>query len=131
MKNKNSGSIFRLKYDMSHNAFPRFAERGEQGGYQQQDANECWVELLGMIKQKLMSKPSEGQAAASIVDQYFGLDFETETKCIESEEEPVVKSTEKFLQYSCYIDKEVKYLATFSSWLMVDQLQTSEEQLSL
>merc|ERR1719431_2414816 len=24
-----------------HNAFPRFAERGEQGGYQQQDANEC------------------------------------------------------------------------------------------
>ena len=95
-----------------HNAFPRFAERGEQGGYQQQDANECWVELLGMIKQKLMSKPSEGQAAASIVDQYFGLDFETETKCVESEEEPVVKSTEKFLQYSCYIDKEVKYLAT-------------------
>merc|ERR550539_260818 len=95
-----------------HNAFPRFAERGEQGGYQQQDANECWVELLGMIKQKLISKPSEGQAAASIVDQYFGLDFETETKCVESEEEPVVKSTEKFLQYSCYIDKEVKYLAT-------------------
>merc|ERR1712141_690701 len=35
-----------------------------------------------------------------------------ETKCVESEEEPVVKSTEKFLQYSCYIDKEVKYLAT-------------------
>merc|ERR1712141_991872 len=95
-----------------HNAFPRFAERGEQGGYQQQDANECWVELLGMIKQKLMSKPSEGQAAASIVDQYFGLDFETETKCVESEEEPVVKSTEKFLQYSCYIDKDVKYLDT-------------------
>ena len=42
-----------------HNAFPRFAERGEQGGYQQQDANECWVELLGMIKQKLISKPSD------------------------------------------------------------------------
>ena len=36
-------------------AFPRFAERGENGGYQQQDANECWVELLNMLKQKLVS----------------------------------------------------------------------------
>lgn len=96
-----------------HNAFPRFAERGEQGGYQQQDANECWVELLGMIKQKLMSKTTDGNPSSnSVVDQYFGLDFATETKCVESEDEPVVKSTEKFLQYSCYIDKEVKYLAT-------------------
>jgi len=95
-----------------HNAFPRFAERGEQGGYQQQDANEVWVELLGMIKQKLMSKAIEGTPATSVVDQYFGLDFATETKCIETEDEPVIKSTEKFLQYSCYIDKEVKYLST-------------------
>jgi len=95
-----------------HNAFPRFAERGEQGGYQQQDANECWVELLGMIKQKLMSKATEGNPSSSVVDKYFGLEFATETKCVESEDEPVVKSTEKFLQYSCYIDKDVKYLAS-------------------
>ena len=29
-----------------------------------------------------------------------------------SEEEPVSKDVEKFLQYSCYIDKDVKYLHT-------------------
>ena len=29
---------------------------------------------------------------------------------IESELEPVTKSKEHFLQYNCYIDKEVKYL---------------------
>ena len=28
----------------------RFAERGENGGYQQQDANECWVEVLRMLQ---------------------------------------------------------------------------------
>jgi len=95
-----------------HNAFPRFAERGEQGGYQQQDANECWVELLDMIKQKLMTKATEGFPSSSVVDKYFGLEFATETKCVESDDEPVVKSTEKFLQYSCYIDKDVKYLAS-------------------
>ena len=35
-----------------HMAFPRFAERGENGGYQQQDANECWVEVLRMLQVK-------------------------------------------------------------------------------
>ena len=44
-----------------HQAFPRFAETSEHGGYQQQDANECWVELLGMLKQKL---PSDGNPKA-------------------------------------------------------------------
>ena len=39
-----------------HNAFPRFAERGEGGGFQQQDANECWIELMGMVKRKLMEE---------------------------------------------------------------------------
>ena len=37
----------------SCNAFPRFAERGEGGGYQQQDANECWMEILRMLQVKL------------------------------------------------------------------------------
>ena len=92
-----------------HNAFPRFAEKSEHGGgYQQQDANECWIELLGMLKQKLPSKDNE--RVTSAIDQYFGLDFETETKCVESDDEPVVKGKEHFLQYNCYIDKDVKYL---------------------
>ena len=33
-----------------HMAFPLFAERGEGGGYQQQDANECWMEVLRMLQ---------------------------------------------------------------------------------
>ena len=49
---------------------------------------------------------------SSAIDQYFGLDFYTETKCVESEGEEVTKSTEHFLQYNCYIDKDVKYLHT-------------------
>ena len=36
-----------------HTAFPAFAQRGEQGGYQQQDANECWVQMLEMIRRQL------------------------------------------------------------------------------
>ena len=39
-----------------HNAFPRFAERGEGGGYQQQDANECWMEILRMLQVLLRNR---------------------------------------------------------------------------
>ena len=48
----------------------------------------------------------------SVIDKYFGLEFETETKCVEAPDEPVSKNSERFLQYNCYIDKEVKYLAS-------------------
>lgn len=93
-----------------HNAFPRFAERGEQGGYQQQDANECWMEMLRMVQQK--APATEDGNASNAVDQFFGIECETETKCIESEAEEASKATERFLQFSCYIDKDVKYLHT-------------------
>ncbi|CAB4060932.1 USP14 [Lepeophtheirus salmonis] len=94
-----------------HSAFPRFAEQTSRAGvFQQQDANECWVELLKMFQQKLPSKNNKN--ATSIIDQYFGGQFETETKCVENEEEPKTKSKETFLQYSCYIDKDVRFLSS-------------------
>ena len=36
-----------------HIAFPNFSQTGENGTYRQQDANECWSELLKMLQQKL------------------------------------------------------------------------------
>lgn len=47
-----------------HMAFPQFAQTGEKGSYKQQDANECWSELLKMLQQKL--KPiKKGELASS------------------------------------------------------------------
>lgn len=106
-----------------HNAFPRFAERGEGGGYQQQDANECWIELMGMLKRKL----KDGET--SVVDKYFGLEFESETKCVECDDEPPTVSTERFLQYNCYIDKDVKYLATGLSNRLQESMNKHSETL--
>lgn len=34
-------------------AFPQFAEKGEQGQYLQQDANECWIQMMRVLQQKL------------------------------------------------------------------------------
>lgn len=46
-----------------HMAFPQFAQTGEKGSYKQQDANECWSELLKMLQQKL--KPMKNGELAS------------------------------------------------------------------
>ncbi|CAG2119555.1 unnamed protein product, partial [Medioppia subpectinata] len=90
-----------------HMAFPRFAEKGEGGVYIQQDANECWTELIRMLQQKLRINTGSGN---NFIDQYFSGSFDVEMKCIECEDEPPVHSTENFLQLSCFISTDVKYL---------------------
>ncbi|CAG9766276.1 unnamed protein product [Ceutorhynchus assimilis] len=97
-----------------HMAFPRFAEKNTNGGFAQQDANEFWTELVRMLQQKLTAQtnPSSSSQAQfkSIVDQYFGGTFDVEMKCVEAEDEPVSKSKEQFLQLSCFMSPEVRYM---------------------
>ena len=115
---------------MMHLAFPRFAEKSEHGGFQQQDANECWTELIRMLQQKLptqenlASTEDNGQCykPRSLIEQYFGGTFETELKCIESEDETPTKGKEEFLQLSCFISTEVKYMHSGLRNKMQEQL---------
>ncbi|XP_030068773.1 ubiquitin carboxyl-terminal hydrolase 14 isoform X1 [Microcaecilia unicolor] len=110
-----------------HMAFPQFAEKGEQGQYLQQDANECWVQMMRVLQQKLEAfegdsdmeiDTAESAAAASsskkksFIDQFFSVEFETTMKCTEAEEEDATKGKENQLQLSCFINQEVKYLFT-------------------
>ncbi|XP_012214727.1 ubiquitin carboxyl-terminal hydrolase 14 [Linepithema humile] len=103
---------------MLHLAFPRFAEKTELGVLQQQDANECWTELIRMLQQKLPTKNnpdvSEDDAEASkprsFIEQYFGGIFDYELKCVEFEDEPATTGKEEFLQLSCFISTDVKYM---------------------
>lgn len=46
-----------------HRASPQFAQTAENGTYRQQDANECWSEILKMLQQKLASINPEGDEA--------------------------------------------------------------------
>jgi len=94
-----------------HMIFPRFAEKSEHGGFQQQDANECWTELLRMLQQRLKSKSSPPDASyTGFIDQYFGGRFKVTLKNTECEDEPEATSSEDFLQLSCFISADVKYL---------------------
>uniref|UniRef100_A0A8K9XTH2 Ubiquitin carboxyl-terminal hydrolase n=1 Tax=Oncorhynchus mykiss TaxID=8022 RepID=A0A8K9XTH2_ONCMY len=102
-----------------HLAFPQFAEKGDQGQYLQQDANECWLQMMRVLQQKLEPQDTDspmetesGAAKKNFIDQYFGVEFETTMKCTESEDEEPAKGKESQLQLSCFINQEVKYLAT-------------------
>lgn len=99
-----------------HISFPHFAEKAEQGaGYRQQDANECWTELVRCLQHKLPGITSQDLSAIaqkSFIEQYFGVDFDIKLKNKECEEEDPTHSSETELQLSCFIDKEVKYLHT-------------------
>lgn len=46
----------------------------------------------------------------SLIDQYFGGTFDVELKCVEAEDEPVSKNKEQFLQLSCFISQDVRYM---------------------
>lgn len=108
MENSNTVTPILLLQTL-HVAFPQFAQTGENGVYRQQDANECWSELLKMLQQKL---PAIGDNVPynSFIDQYFGGRFDIEMKCKEAPDEETTQSRENFLQLSCFISPEVKYM---------------------
>lgn len=110
-----------------HIAFPQFAEKNEHGTYQQQDANECWVQMVRLLQQKLPGvKPTETEADSAVegaiaaaaankagfMDQYFRVENEATLKCAEAPDEPASVSKEHAYQLSCFISTEVKYIHT-------------------
>lgn len=54
-----------------HIAFPNFAQTGENGTYRQQDANECWSELLKMLQQKLPATKGDKDQLVKHKYDYF------------------------------------------------------------
>lgn len=115
-----------------HMAFPRFAEKNEHGGFSQQDANEFWTELVRMLQQKLPSKAKEGSTKEnfrSVIDQYFGGTFDVTLTCDEAPEEAVTKSKEQFLQLSCFISTDVRYMHSGLKSKMQEQI--TKKSLSL
>jgi ubiquitin carboxyl-terminal hydrolase 14 len=81
--------------------FPEFAQPAEGGqGYQQQDADECFMGLL----QKLDHDLSAGGASKS--DDLFGFKIDYEFKNTEDETEEPTYMSEAFKKLGCVIDNQ-------------------------
>jgi len=101
--------------NLFRSTFPRFAEQGEQGMYMQQDASECWTELMRLLQDELPAKEPEKTLknySGNLISQYFTGQFNCEWKCVESEAEGTTNTKDNFNQLSCHISQDVKYLHT-------------------
>lgn len=92
--------------------FPQFAQKGEHGGYAQQDAEEAWSQIIQQLRQKLViDKNGEKK---SFVDAYMAGMFSTTLTCDDPEArekgEMAIETEEEFLKLNCHIDKEINHL---------------------
>lgn len=83
--------------------YPQFGELGEHGTPMQQDAEECWTQLVYTLSQRLHSEPS-----AAVVKELFGIDLASRLTCAESGEEST--ETETTFTMKCHITADVNQL---------------------
>ncbi|XP_028163286.1 ubiquitin carboxyl-terminal hydrolase 14 isoform X3 [Ostrinia furnacalis] len=111
-----------------HSTAPRFAERGPGGGLAQQDASECWAEIVRALQQRLPAPPGVPADRSNVIEQYFGGTLDVELVCSEAEEPPT-RSSESFLQLSCFISQDVKYLQSGLRSKMSEQITKMSQTL--
>jgi len=101
--------------------FPQFAEQSPQGGYMQQDADECLVQLFSCLSGNLknissvtkgvLSKSGGNRADAdNVIDYLFGGKMLVTMKCDESESEPATTDTDNFRKLRCHIDIKTNFM---------------------
>ncbi|KAI9265646.1 hypothetical protein EDC94DRAFT_603697 [Helicostylum pulchrum] len=95
-------------WQMLRQSFPQFSQTGQGGIPMQQDAEECWSELVSVLKAKL---PQQDDSDKNFVERYMTGELETETTCPEApEEEKVISKHEPFTKLSCHISIHTNYM---------------------
>jgi len=94
-------------------AFPQFAQQTRDGRFEQQDAEECWSQIVTQLRQSLRIQPGPDEAAAatSFVDRYFAGETTSILKCDEeTPDEPLVESKNTFLKLDCHISGTTNFM---------------------
>ena len=106
--------------------FPQFAERARSGmGYAQQDAEECWSQIMHTLRQNL-----KGSSSESSIDTFLAGKMKTVMTCAESEDEPAVESEEPFIKLNCHIGGSTNFMIDGIKDSMTDQLEKHSDVLS-
>jgi ubiquitin carboxyl-terminal hydrolase 14 len=89
-------------------AFPQFAQRSrETNAMAQQDAEECWSQILSILRTSVKTSGSE----KSFVDTFMSGTMTSTLTCDESPDEPVITATESFLKLNCHIVNSTSFMA--------------------
>mmetsp|Transcript_7532 Transcript_7532/g.21562 ORF Transcript_7532/g.21562 Transcript_7532/m.21562 type:complete len:535 (-) Transcript_7532:146-1750(-) len=96
-------SIVPLQFVMAlRQRFPRFAEM-QNGGYMQQDADEC---LRGLLT--VMSGTLNTENGGNKIDDLFGFRLKSTLKCLECDEEPPQESVEDQRVLMCHLGTQTE-----------------------
>ncbi|VAH60939.1 unnamed protein product [Triticum turgidum subsp. durum] len=90
---------------MLRKKYPQFAQQ-QNNVYMQQDAEECWTQLIYTLSQTLTSEASEPTAAQ--MKELFGIDLVSRVHCAESGEES--SESESVYSLKCHISHDVNHL---------------------
>lgn len=95
-------------------AFPQFAQTSRDGRFEQQDAEECWSQIVTQLRLSL-KKPNSGDdtaASISFVDRYFAGKTRSILKCTEdTPDEPTTESEDSFLKLDCHISDSTNFMS--------------------
>ncbi|CAO3587520.1 unnamed protein product [Absidia cylindrospora] len=94
-------------WQMLRQAFPQFSQTGQGGVPMQQDAEECWSEIVSVLRSKL---PPGDSVSNNFVDQYMTGQMRTELKCVESADEEKQITTEAFSKLGCHISISTNFM---------------------
>jgi ubiquitin carboxyl-terminal hydrolase 14 len=110
---------------------PQFAERTPQGMFMQQDAEECWGEVLSRLATSLKlprSAASNPVTLENAIDNSFALTIKSTDTCEEDESESVCR-TEQVRTLKCHISSTVNHLSQGVSEGLEEKIEKHSDKL--
>ncbi|KAK9836436.1 hypothetical protein WJX74_000563 [Apatococcus lobatus] len=106
-------------------AYPQFAQQGRGGQYSQQDAEECWSQLMTTLQDRL--KDPSSAASDPAIKQLFGVGYHTELKCEETGE--TFQEDTTALSLKCNISIDVNQLEEGIKLALKDDREKNSDAL--
>ncbi|OAF69556.1 hypothetical protein A3Q56_02661 [Intoshia linei] len=117
--------------------YPEFNVKNEMKVYQQQDANEFWLKITPLlfnlpVKKIYNSNTSftDEELKKLTLKDYFRGEIISTCKAIDHKDEPVETTKEEFLQLSCFINKDVRYIGSGLSLSMNETVTKMSKTLN-
>ncbi|TPX36743.1 hypothetical protein SmJEL517_g01149 [Synchytrium microbalum] len=117
---------------MLRGAFPQFAEQTARG-FSQQDAEECWGQIVSSLKESVPGLTATGEVNPGIhfVDQFMNGQFASTLKCDDAPQEEATVSTEGFTRLQVNIGSGVStYLSSDISSGLTQKIEKNSPTLN-
>jgi ubiquitin carboxyl-terminal hydrolase 14 len=111
---------------------PQFAERNPQGMFMQQDAEECWGEVLSRLATSLKIPRTTGADAGALenaIDSAFALTIKSTDSCEDKDSDESVTRSEQVRTLKCHISSTVNHLSQGISEGLEEQIEKHSDAL--